>query len=498
MFQWYQNSKVCYVYMQDVPEQDNCELSDSFRQSRWYTRGWTLQELLAPSDVIFYSKNWHVIGTKSTLCGAIQSVTGIQDRYLLGDDISTASISQRMSWASRRNTSRTEDEAYCLLGIFDVNIPLIYGEGRKAFQRLQEAVLKAYPEDHTLYAWGDTFSWPPPVNIAQIWGRNPLPWSRPEERQKLVGLLASSPRDFKHSESFVPSRRAAEFYRNEKIKASFPVQTGTGIIHLELPMLPHVDWAIYSWDQPRIAQLRLVVHAVLLCGFEGDIGSSVVIPLQECGNMVWARTRELLVLDEPAEWELMVSLKRYMCIGPDPRRSTRRLQENDIVFRRRSAGTMLDSHQVQRGLNYVNTEYILRPNVSTHGALALARLFTLKQYPTSARGFSIIYRRQQSTPQSADPPLVVSIVPVTFGEAPLVASDGTRWYSSNNIMEAQPLCSHVMATPRDTWLTSVKDLQSICVQVERVAFDTSGSYIDVVDELSSYDPGRLTESFTSQ
>lgn len=212
---------------------------------------------LLQERVSFYSHTWHRLGTKSLLCDTIESITRIDSKYLLGENVSTASISQRMSWASRRSTSRTEDIAYCLLGLFDVNMPLIYGEGRKAFQRLQEAVMKAYPEDHTLYAWGEVVSRLSfPIADDQLWGRKPLPWRRSEERHELLGLLASSPKDFKNSQLFVPSQRAAEFYRNRNIRAPFPVQTGNGIVHLELPILHHNDQAIYCWDNPRIAQLR--------------------------------------------------------------------------------------------------------------------------------------------------------------------------------------------------------------------------------------------------
>ncbi|OTA70565.1 HET-domain-containing protein [Hypoxylon sp. EC38] len=165
MFRWYQNAAVCYAYLADVPTD-----LKNLAASRWFTRGWTLQELLAPSEVVFYSDDWHRVGTKSELSSSISKITGIQETYLSGTDMQSASVGQRMSWAARRQTSREEDIAYCLLGIFDVNMSLIYGEGQKAFQRLQEEIMKAYPEDHTLFAWGTVF-----------------------------GLLAQSPKDFAES-----------------------------------------------------------------------------------------------------------------------------------------------------------------------------------------------------------------------------------------------------------------------------------------------------------
>ena len=108
--------------------------SKQLQSSEWFDRGWTLQELLAPRKVNFYNKHWHFIGTKSSLSGTISTRTKIAADMLCGTKtLPDYSIAQRMSWASRRVTTRDEDIAYCLLGIFDVNMPLIYGEGEKAF-----------------------------------------------------------------------------------------------------------------------------------------------------------------------------------------------------------------------------------------------------------------------------------------------------------------------------------------------------------------------------
>ncbi|KAE9379683.1 HET-domain-containing protein, partial [Stipitochalara longipes BDJ] len=151
MFSWYKNSTICYVFMDDVTEH-TCE---NLVGSKWFTRGWTLQELIAPSNVVFYDSLWNRLGTKKTLQGDITSITGIQGNFLLGTNLETASVAKKMSWAATRTTKRIEDIAYSLLGIFDINMPLLYGEGIKAFRRLQEEIIKLYPEDHSLYAWGD-------------------------------------------------------------------------------------------------------------------------------------------------------------------------------------------------------------------------------------------------------------------------------------------------------------------------------------------------------
>jgi len=150
MFRWYRQAAVCYAYLGDVSSSENPALHRSqFRKSRWFTRGWTLQELLAPSDVVFFASDWRDIGTKQTLNKAIAEITKIDKRSLLECAWDHVGIAGMMSWASRRTTSRVEDQAYCLMGIFDVNMPLIYGEGDKAFYRLQLEIMK-YSNDESM------------------------------------------------------------------------------------------------------------------------------------------------------------------------------------------------------------------------------------------------------------------------------------------------------------------------------------------------------------
>ncbi|KAI1078760.1 heterokaryon incompatibility protein-domain-containing protein [Whalleya microplaca] len=149
MFQWYARSMVCYVYLSDITS----SLESDLHSSRWFFRGWTLQELVAPFDVVFYSHPWNYIGTKLGLNEIIESITGIHKLVLSHDiPISEISVATRMHWANKRQTTRVEDMAYSLLGIFDVNMTLLYGEGSKAFGRLQEQILRA-TEDHTIFLW---------------------------------------------------------------------------------------------------------------------------------------------------------------------------------------------------------------------------------------------------------------------------------------------------------------------------------------------------------
>ncbi|KAI1797106.1 heterokaryon incompatibility protein-domain-containing protein [Ganoderma leucocontextum] len=159
MYEWYRLSTVCYAFLHDVDadedpyEADEFGKASSFRLSVWHTRGWTLQELIAPATVVFLSRDWRMIGGKHRLADVVQDVTGIDASILTHSrPLDTIPVARRMFWASKRQTTRKEDEAYSLMGIFGVHIPTIYGEGPKAFLRLQEEILKQIP-DQTIFVW---------------------------------------------------------------------------------------------------------------------------------------------------------------------------------------------------------------------------------------------------------------------------------------------------------------------------------------------------------
>jgi hypothetical protein len=182
MFLWYRNASICYVYLSDVPAGDPfSDPSSKFFSSRWFQRGWTLQELLAPKRVYFYDSEWRQIGTKAKMSSMVEKITGIPRPFLLGiAALNEASIAQRMAWASKRVTKRKEDIAYCLLGIFGVNMPMIYGEGDRAFSRLQQEIMRNSRDDSIL-AWG--------LSLAEsiIDGSMSM---------MSAGVMASSPSDF--------------------------------------------------------------------------------------------------------------------------------------------------------------------------------------------------------------------------------------------------------------------------------------------------------------
>ncbi|CAO2648784.1 Nn.00g097330.m01.CDS01 [Neocucurbitaria sp. VM-36] len=202
MYRWYENAEICYVYFSDVSKQPSWKATmDAIRQARWFTRGWTLQELLAPGQIKFYDCNWNFIGGRwkredgghgfsSAWHSAghlafptlISEITGIDLQVIKSYRRSTsASVAERMSWAAERVTTRREDIAYCLLGLFDVHIPLLYGEGDKAFTRLQAAIMEA-TDDHTIFAWD--------YGIAAT--------HSPQAQPPVVGCLAQSPSNFKN------------------------------------------------------------------------------------------------------------------------------------------------------------------------------------------------------------------------------------------------------------------------------------------------------------
>ncbi|KAJ5170297.1 HET domain protein [Penicillium coprophilum] len=151
MFRWYKESMICYAYLDDVDVRKTKSLETSFTHAKWFTRGWTLQELIAPTSLLFVDKNWVEIIDKINGQEQIERATGIQPEKLR--TFEKCSIWERFSWASRRRTTLVEDRAYSLLGLFGINMPLIYGEGERAFLRLQHELIKTH-DDASILLWG--------------------------------------------------------------------------------------------------------------------------------------------------------------------------------------------------------------------------------------------------------------------------------------------------------------------------------------------------------
>ena len=197
MFTWYRSSATCYAFLSDLPEFD-------LEKSRWFTRGWTLQEMIAPRELRFYDRNWVIQGSKSSLLDKLQEITGVDTAALRGGNLRFFSVARKMSWASKRQTTREEDIAYSLLGIFDISMPLLYGEGSKAFIRLQEEIIKEY-DDESLFAWRST------------------------TLGHFSGLLAPSPAAFSLSANMVPCLTGAPMLAG-------PITVTSRGIRLEVPV----------------------------------------------------------------------------------------------------------------------------------------------------------------------------------------------------------------------------------------------------------------------
>ncbi|KAK3291908.1 heterokaryon incompatibility protein-domain-containing protein [Chaetomium fimeti] len=222
MFRWYQTAAACYVYLSDVDSglaDDN--FPSQFRKSKWFTRGWTLQELIAPRQLTFHASDWSYLSHRAGLSHSISDITGINQKFLDGSRqaegriqslLAQASVAERMSWASARQTTRVEDIAYSLLGIFGVNMPLLYGEGENAFLRLQHTIA-GQSSDQTLFAWRR---------------------EHPDPDNRISGIFAASPNAFANSADLVPfddGGNIAPFsITNHGLHITIPIRNGTALL----------------------------------------------------------------------------------------------------------------------------------------------------------------------------------------------------------------------------------------------------------------------------
>ncbi|KAH7922396.1 HET-domain-containing protein [Leucogyrophana mollusca] len=228
MFSWYQKARVCYAYLEDVTAPIGGPPSPGSIYSLlsgkiWFTRGWTLQELIAPEVVIFLAKGWVEIGSKASLASHIARITGVDERVLSGAlSLAKVSVAKKMSWAAKRETTRIEDRAYSLMGLFGVHMPLIYGEGKNAFTRLQGEIMRS-SIDQSIFAW-----------------RTPLAGPN---RRRANTLLASSPDDFRLSttiDKMSPANFAHMFVSNTfssvNTRSSFSITIANGGVQITLPI----------------------------------------------------------------------------------------------------------------------------------------------------------------------------------------------------------------------------------------------------------------------
>lgn len=278
MFGWYQKAAVCYAYLDDVHFDSYTSgyrtWKDDFSASRWFTRGWTLQELVAPKKLVFYAHGWRLLGTKSSLVKTVEKITGIEEVVLLEPKlVHNSSIAQRMAWAAGRETTRAEDVAYCLLGLFGVNLPIIYGEGYdKAFLRLQEEIIRR-TDDQSIFAWGA---------LGKEDKSSKRTRTTPEldelDFEALSGtmpVLARSPADFKGMEKVVVSPPSTE-------PVSDYAMTNKGL---------HVKFNLVSASNSA-TQTQQLYFGVLNCHSEDDPSRRLAVLLsQTATSNVMVRTR---------------------------------------------------------------------------------------------------------------------------------------------------------------------------------------------------------------
>jgi hypothetical protein len=261
MFKYYQEAALCVAYLEDW--QDTMNL-DALKNCKWFTRGWTLQELIAPrpDKMLFFGKDWEVGGTKLELARYIAQATSI-DQYMLNGtkEITDFPVAVRFSWAAHRATKRREDRAYSLLGIFGINMEMIYGEGDNAFLRLQQEIIKQ-STDMSIFAW-----------------------MAATNSQKYMGLLAPSPDVFAKSSGLVAQRFALLQLRDYSL-------TNRGI-KFQMPL---------SLDSRTGFFVLPINHGFGVTGETAIRERGVLLRQVGTGLFVRARPEELPLIDEVLVW----------------------------------------------------------------------------------------------------------------------------------------------------------------------------------------------------
>ncbi|KAI0677758.1 heterokaryon incompatibility protein-domain-containing protein [Trametes maxima] len=288
MFEWYRHADVCYAYLADVPEGDDpTDERSAFWKSRWHRRGWTLQELVAPKRVVFLTQSWSFLQTKMGLASTLEKITRIDRAVLAGRaSLDSVSVSRRLSWAAHRYTTRVEDKAYSLMGIFGVHLSPIYGEGRNAFYRLQQEIIMTIP-DQSIFVWGRSCAL---IGLDEVDHDFESPLWEPED----AGLLAPSPWYFSralHARPLSPADFAFRVGWNyQELPPLHCVFTSQGVrvqlLCFDLTPLPQISHAVFNayHGYPDICascQRRGLAHylALLRCESDADDSSVVALPL---------------------------------------------------------------------------------------------------------------------------------------------------------------------------------------------------------------------------
>ena len=340
MYRWYQNSAECYVYLADVscergavPNETLLEeipgsqyspdrsmrgsdpaFEEEFTGSQWFTRGWTLQELLAPAKVRFYNQDWIPLGSRFSLRHEIHEATNIKGKYLEGPaSISDACVAVKMSWLSNRTTTRIEDMSYCMLGLFNITLPLLYGEREDAFRRLQLEILRRTTDESISVFQTKAEAADPHHVLAQypteFWGRDNgglmVPGLNPHP------VLAQSPTQFRGCDNvkiMTPSLNGHWDMHTEMMRGT--LKPGTGALGdrppyaitnkgLKFRIPPHISIALSDQrygEVPLACFRELGEHRTKMC----------YLYLQQTDDNLWKKPHPNL----KALWENLVGYDR--------------------------------------------------------------------------------------------------------------------------------------------------------------------------------------------
>ena len=272
MFRWYRDAVCCFVLLEDVESSRKHEdgVAGDFEASRWFTRGWTLQELLAPRTVHFFDRMWECIGSRQSLVQRISRRTNIAEEIVLSGEWPLATVAQRFSWMAGRVTTRPEDLAYCLLGIFDVNMPMLYGEGERAFIRLQEEIIKQ-SDDQSIFAWDAS-----------------------NAVSGLEGVLARHPAQFRGGADVecLPDRSGPYALTNKGLQITLPI--------IELAERPGEKIALLACSDARDVSSRIGIKVkpddTGLAKYTREPGPPITIPVQDHG--MWQHSMRSVYLSK--------------------------------------------------------------------------------------------------------------------------------------------------------------------------------------------------------
>ena len=270
MFSWYKEARICLAHLKDIVKGSN----KSFSDSEWFTRGWTLQELLAPKDITFFDRDWNQLGTKVSRSTDIEKATRIAPRHMI--NFESACMATRMSWQAGRKTTRIEDLAYSLFGICEVGMDLRYGERDKAFRRLQEQIINSDAGDESILAWeSDELGDDKPSGVLA---------PRPDCFKRSANLTIASPsHKYRHRDVYRISNKGLEM----SAKMAAKTRTALGTIATQLPILmrrSNLDVTLNCWELGRQGPATVVIR------LERD--SSGSYSRTNCKKLDWARSTD--------------------------------------------------------------------------------------------------------------------------------------------------------------------------------------------------------------